>query len=108
LVAAWFAPFPQLRAPDEETAVDDEKLLSEADKEVQVAARRATILALLAAVVFLYPDVLSLGWMSGATTGGLLAFFLVLIAITTVLKLWLSVRAIVAGKAALGVATRVS
>lgn len=108
LVAAWFAPFPQLRAPDEETAVDDEKLLSEADKEVQAAARRATILALLAAVVFLYPDVLSLGWMSGATTGGLLAFFLVLIAITTVLKLWLSVRAIVAGKAALGVATRVS
>ncbi len=101
LVAAWFAPFPQLDAPDEETSVDDEALLSADDKAVQAGARRATILALLAAVVFLYPDVLSLGWMSGVESGGALAAFLIVFGFTTVLKLILSFKAIGAGQKAL-------
>ncbi len=104
LVAAWFAPFPQLKAPDEHTSVDDPSLLSDDDLKVQAAARRATIFALLAVAVFLYPDVLSLGWMSGATTGFWVAFFLVLMAFTTILKVWLSAKAIAAGRSALRLA----
>ena len=101
LVAAWFAPFPQLKAPDEDTSVDDESLLDRDDKTVQASARRATILAVLAVVVFLYPDVLSLGWMSQVESRGALAAFLGFFALTTVLKLVLSFKAIAAGTKAL-------
>ena len=101
LVAAWFAPFPQLAAPDEETSVDDPSLLNQDDKVVQAAARRATIFALLSVVIFLYPDVLCLGWMSGVETGTALATFLVVFAITTPLKIWLALKAIFAGRSAL-------
>jgi hypothetical protein len=68
---------------------------------MQASARRATILALLAAALFLYPDILAIGWMSSATSGGWLVFFFLLIAFTTVLKVMLALRAIVAGRAAL-------
>src|SRR5690606_9104238 len=101
LVAAWFAPFPQLKAPDEETSVDDESLLDQDDKKVQAASRRATIFALLAVVIFLYPDVLSLGWLSGVESGTGLAIFLAVFAVTTVGKLILSFKAIGAGRQAL-------
>lgn len=104
LVAAWFAPFPQLEAPDEETSVDDDSLLDRDDRKVQAASRRATILALLAVVIFLYPDVLSLGWMSGVETGGALATFLAVFALTTLGKLALSFKAIKAGREALKLA----
>ena len=103
LVAAWFAPFPQLGAPDEHTSVDDPGLLDEAEKKSQAAARRATIYSMLAIVVFLYPDVLSLGWMSSTESGGWLAFFLVLIAGTTLLKAWLGIKGIALGRQALSV-----
>jgi PAT family beta-lactamase induction signal transducer AmpG len=104
LVAAWFAPFPQLKAPNEETPVDDESLLDHDDKKVQKASQRATILALLAVVLFLYPDVLSLGWLSGASSGGWVVFFFAVMGITTVLKLVLSAKAIIAGRQALALA----
>ena len=103
LVAAWFAPFPQLKAPDEHTSVDDESLLDDTEKRSQAAARRATIYAMLAVVVFLYPDVLSLGWMSSTESGAWLAFFLVLIAVTTLLKAWLAMKGIALGRQALAV-----
>ena len=101
LGAAWFAPFPQSDASDDDSSVDDEDRLGEDDKRMQAAARRATILALSAAALFLYPDVLAIGWMSSTKSGGWLVFFLLLIAVTTVLKLTLSARAIRAGRAAL-------
>lgn len=101
LIAAWFAPFPQLSAPNEETSVDDPSLLNEEEKQVQAAARRATIWAMLAIVVFLYPDVLMLGWMSGATSGLALLIFLSLFAVTTVLKVLLAFKAMTLGRAAL-------
>jgi MFS transporter, PAT family, beta-lactamase induction signal transducer AmpG len=101
LAAAWLAPFPQSESTLDDSSVDDEQRLDQADKRMQAAARRATILALLAVALFLYPDVLTLGWLSSATSGGWLAFFLLLIACTTLLKLVLSVRAIGAGRAAL-------
>ena len=101
LIAAWFAPFPQLGAPDEETSVDDPRLLNEDEKQMQAAARRATIWAMLAVVVFLYPDVLMLGWMSGTTSGAALVAFLALFAVTTVVKVLLAFKAMTLGRAAL-------
>ncbi|HWO13165.1 MAG TPA: MFS transporter [Polyangiaceae bacterium] len=101
LAAAWFAPFPQSDAAHDDSSVDDEQRLDADEKRMQAAARRATMLALGAAALFLYPDVLTVGWMSSTTSGGWLAFFLLLLAFTTVLKLVLSVRAIGAGRAAL-------
>jgi hypothetical protein len=92
------------KAPNEDTAVDDESLLDADDKKVQAGARRATIYALLGAMLFLYPGVLTLGWMSSTTSGGMLVFFLVLLAATTVVTLWLSTKAIVAGRSALALA----
>lgn len=107
LIAAWFAPFPQLKAKPDHESVDDERNLSEADKKVQKASQRATIFALLAVVLFLYPDVLSLGWLSGAESGEAVVFFIVLMAATTVGKFILSFKAIAAGRQALGVADSV-
>jgi PAT family beta-lactamase induction signal transducer AmpG len=104
LAAAWFAPFPQSDSADDDSSVDDEERLGEDDKRMQAAARRATILALGAAALFLYPDVLTLGWMSSTKSGVWLVFFLLLIAVTTLLKLLLSARAIAAGRAALTLA----
>ena len=101
LAAAWFAPFPQSEATDDDSSVDDEGRLSEDDKALQAAARRATILALLAAALFLYPDILTIGWSSSTQSGGWLVVFLLWFAISTVLKLWLALRAIRAGRAAL-------
>jgi MFS transporter, PAT family, beta-lactamase induction signal transducer AmpG len=104
LAAAWFAPFPQSDSADDDSSVDDDERLGEDDKRMQAAARRATILALSAAALFLYPDVLMIGWMSSTKSGPWLAFFLLLIAVTTVLKLLLSARAIAAGRRALALA----
>ena len=100
LAAAWFAPFPQSESTDDDSSIDDD-LRDENDQLMQAAARRATILALLAAALFLYPDVLAMGWMSSTKNGAWLAFLLILIGCTTVLKLVLSARAITAGRAAL-------
>lgn len=108
LIAAWFAPFPQLKAPNEETAVDDESLLTEDDKTAQTAARRATIWALLGFVIFLYVDVLSLGWLSGVESGGALVVFLVVFAVTTVAKLILATKAVTSGRSALKLAKEAS
>jgi PAT family beta-lactamase induction signal transducer AmpG len=101
IAAAWFAPFPQTESKDDDTSVDDEARLNGDDKQMQAAARRATMLALLAAALFLYPDTLSIGWMSATRSGYWLAFFLLFISASTVLKVVLSLRAIVAGRAAL-------
>lgn len=108
LIAAWFAPFPQLGAPSEELSVDDDSLLSEDEKQQQIAARRANIWALLAFVVFLYPDVLFLGWMSGVESGGVLVAFLLAFAATTGLKLVLASKAVRVGRRALSGASPTS
>jgi MFS transporter, PAT family, beta-lactamase induction signal transducer AmpG len=108
LAAAWFAPFPQSESTDDDTSVDDENRLQADDKTMQAAARRATILALCAAALFLYPDILTIGWMSSTTSGGWLSFFLLLLAASTVLKIVLAVRAIAAGRAALALSTRLN
>lgn len=104
LAAAWFAPFPQSESGDDDSSVDDDDRLDQDAKQLQAAARRATILALSAAALFLYPDVLTLGWMSSTKSGGWLIFFLLLIAVTTVFKLILSARAIAAGRSAIALA----
>jgi hypothetical protein len=101
LAAAWFAPFPQSESKDDDSSVDDEDRLNEDDKKMQAAARRATIQALLAAALFLYPDILTIGWMSTATSGGWLVFFFLLLSASTVLKVVLALRAIRLGRAAL-------
>jgi PAT family beta-lactamase induction signal transducer AmpG len=106
LAAAWFAPFPQTEAKDDDTSVDDEERLNEDEKKMQAAARHATILALLSAALFLYPDILSIGWMSSTQSGAWLAFFLLLIAFTNVVKVVLALRAIAAGRSALALAPR--
>lgn len=108
LAAAWFAPFPQSEATDDDTSVDDPERLTEDEKKMQAAARHATILALLAAALFLYPDILTIGWLSTATSGGWLLFFFALLTATTVLKLVLSVRAIRSGRAALQLSRELS
>jgi PAT family beta-lactamase induction signal transducer AmpG len=106
LAAAWFAPFPQSESKEDDSSVDDAHRLDEDDKKMQEAARRATILALGAAALFLYPDVLSIGWMSSATSGTWLVFLLLLMGATTVFKVLLSLRAIRAGRAALALSSR--
>ncbi len=103
LVAAWFAPFPQLKAPDEETGVDDESLLTENDKKVQAASRRANIFSILSIAVFLFIDVLCLGWLDGAKSGFWAALFITIIALSTVLKLILAFKGVAAGRHALHV-----
>jgi PAT family beta-lactamase induction signal transducer AmpG len=101
LAAAWFAPFPQTEAKDDDTSVDDQDRLRDDEKKVQAASRRATIFALLAVALFLYPDILSIGWMSTTQSGTWLAVLFLLVIATTVLKVILSGRAIVAGRRAL-------
>ena len=108
LVAAWFAPFPQLKAPDENTAVDDETLLDDDDKIVQAASRKASIYSILAVFLFLMLDVLTLGWLSGAKTGGAVVFFFALLGISTVLKIILAVKGVAAGNAALSEAKKLT
>lgn len=103
LIAAWYAPFPQLGRKGD-TPVDDDSLLDDDDRKVQGAARKATILALLSAMVFLFLDVLSLGWMSGTDSGYWLAFFLGLMGLTTIVKLGLAAKALVAARVALDLA----
>jgi PAT family beta-lactamase induction signal transducer AmpG len=100
LIAAWVAPFPQLQAPNEDIAVDDESLLSSEEMQGQAAARSATSYALLATALFLLADVIFLGWMSSAEHGTTLAFFLVLMILTTVAKVRLALKAVVTGKLA--------
>src|SRR5690606_33704193 len=100
LIAAWFAPFPQKEGNGEDHYVDDETTLDEDEKRSQAASRRANIFALLATALFLFADVLFLGWMSATESGTWLAFFLVMFAVTTVVKLWLSGKAIGEGRAA--------
>ncbi len=100
LIAAWFAPFPQLAAPDEETAVDDESLLTSDEKQAQAAARRATMYALLATALFLLVDVLFLGWMSGAEHGTTLLLFMLLLCATTFFKILWSLKALRLGRVA--------
>src|SRR5690606_9948015 len=78
----------------------DETTLDEDEKRSQAASRRANIFALLATALFLFADVLFLGWMSATESGTWLAFFLVMFAVTTVVKLWLSGKAIGEGRAA--------
>ncbi len=100
LIAAWFAPFPQKDGEGEHHYVDDEQHLSQSERASQAAARRATVFALLAVALFLFVDVLFLGWMAKTESGGWLAFFLVGFAVTTVVKLVLAARALSAGRAA--------
>ncbi len=101
LVAAWFAPFPQTDGSGEDHYIDDPELLSESEKTSQAAARRATVYSLLAVALFLFVDVLFLGWMAKTESGAMLMFFLVGIAVTTVVKLILATRAVSAGRAAI-------
>ena len=102
IVAAWFAPFPQQAAPDEETSVDDPSLLTEDEKKMQEASKWGNIYALLAIAAFLFIDVLALGFLDGAKYGAVAAGLLALMGLTTLLKLYLSSRAIAAGRGALG------
>ena len=108
LAAAWFAPFPQSESNDDDSSVDDEERLDTDDKQLQAAARRATILGLSSAALFLYPDVLTIGWMSSTTSGYGLVFFLALIGATTVFKLQLAGRAIATGRRALELSQRLT
>lgn len=102
LGAALFAPFPQSDSKDDDSSVDDAERLDDEERTMQAAARRATIPALLAAALFLlFPDILSFGWMSSTKSGPWLVFLLLLLAASTVLKVWLSLRAIAAGRSAL-------
>jgi PAT family beta-lactamase induction signal transducer AmpG len=101
LIAAWFAPFPQKDGEGEDHYVDDQAHLSDDEKKSQAAARTATIFALLSLTLFLYVDVLFLGWMSGVESGGMLVFFLLIFTITTVVKMPLALRAIRAGREAI-------
>ncbi len=91
---------PQKDGEGEDHYVDDEQHLSEGERASQAAARRATVFALLAVALFLFVDVLFLGWMAKTESGGWLAFFLVGFAVTTVVKLVLAARALSAGRAA--------
>ncbi|MBN2717462.1 MAG: MFS transporter [Deltaproteobacteria bacterium] len=97
LIAAWFAPFPQLKAPNEEMSVDDDSLLDEDDRKVQAASRRANIFSILSIFVFLMFDVLMLGWMRGAESGGAMVFFLSFFCLSTILKIILAIKGIRAG-----------
>jgi PAT family beta-lactamase induction signal transducer AmpG len=109
LAAAWLAPFPQSESKDDDTSVDDPERLDEDEKKMQAAARRATILALLAVALFLlFPDILAFGWMSTTHNGGWLAFLLLLVGASTVMKVVLSLRAIAAGRAALALSDRLA
>ncbi len=101
LIAAWFAPFPQKEGLGEDHYVDDESTLGQAEKSSQAASRRANIYALLATALFLFFDVLFLGWMSATESGAVLVFFLAMFAVTTVVKLWLSSKAVGQGRAAI-------
>ncbi len=100
LVAAWFAPFPQKEGLGEDHFVDDDDQLGDAERKSQKAAREATIFALLATALFLFADVLFLGWMAKTESGAMLAFFLALIVVTTAVKLVLAGKAVGAGRAA--------
>ncbi len=104
LIAAWFAPFPQLKAPDEETSVDDESLLSADEKKMQEASKWGNIYSLLGIATFLFLDVLALGFLDGAKSGALAAGLLGFMGLTTLLKFYLCGRAIGAAKQALGLA----
>jgi PAT family beta-lactamase induction signal transducer AmpG len=109
LAAAWFAPFPQSESTDDDISVDDPHRLDETERTMQAAARRATIPGLLAAALFLlFPDILAFGWLSTAKSGGWLVFLLLLVAASTILKVWLSIRAIAAGRAALDLSKKLS
>jgi PAT family beta-lactamase induction signal transducer AmpG len=108
IVAAWFAPFPQNEAGGEDHYVDDEARLSDEERQSQAAARHATVYALLATAVFLFPDVLFLGWMAKTESGFWLAFFLVMLAITTPLKLWLAAKAIGCGRSAVSLTEKLN
>ncbi len=101
LIAAWFAPFPQLKAKSSNLSVDDPSLLSADQLKMQAAAKGANIYALLAIAAFLFVDVLALGFLSGAKSGILVAFLLGLMAITTLLKLILAVKALTLARAAI-------
>jgi PAT family beta-lactamase induction signal transducer AmpG len=105
MIAAWFAPFPQKDGQGEEHYVDDEAGLSEDEKKSQAAARHATIFALLAVALFLFGDVLFLGWMAKADHGFWIAFFLVMFVITTPVKLWLAAKAVSIGRKAIEITT---
>lgn len=109
LAAAWLAPFPQSESKDDDTSVDDPERLDEDEKKMQAAARRATISALLAVALFLlFPDILAFGWMSTTQSGGWLAFLLLLVGASTVMKVVLSLRAIAAGRAALALSEQLT
>jgi len=98
LVAAWFAPFPQLGAKDEETSVDDASVLTDAEKKVQGWARQATIWAVLCIALFLFVDVMSLGWLSQSEQGWTFCVFLTVLTLTLPVKIWLSAKAIGTGR----------
>jgi MFS transporter, PAT family, beta-lactamase induction signal transducer AmpG len=105
LAAAWLAPFPQSESTDDDSSVDDPSRLDENEKKMQAAARRATIPALLAVALFLlFPDILAFGWMSGTKSGVWLAFLLLLVGASTLMKVVLSLRAIARGRSALELA----
>lgn len=104
LIAAWLAPFPQLKAPNEDVSVDDDSLLNGDDKRVQSASKRANIYSILAIFVFLMFDVLILGWLGGAQSGGAMVFYLSFLAISTVAKVILAIGGIRSGFRALSLA----
>ncbi|MBN2341106.1 MAG: MFS transporter [Deltaproteobacteria bacterium] len=101
LIAAWFAPFPQLKSPNEDVAVDDDSLLDDEDRKVQAASKRANIYTILAVFLFLMLDVLTLGWLSGAKSGGALVFFYGLLGVSTFFKIILAAKGVSAGMSAL-------
>ena len=103
LLAAWFAPFPR---SSRDAAAEPSGPRTTEEDPVRRAARRATILAMLAVALFLYVDVLVIGWMSRATDGYLLAFLLTLILLSFVLKVGLGAKAIRGGRETLAVAAR--
>ncbi|MBN2531079.1 MAG: hypothetical protein JXR76_32135 [Deltaproteobacteria bacterium] len=101
LIAAWLAPFPQLKAPNEDMSVDDESLLDDNDKKIQSGARKASVYSLLSIFLFLMLDVLCLGWLSGAQSGAAVVFFFVLLGVSTLFKLQLAIKGVRAGLATL-------
>lgn len=103
LLAAWFAPFPQSSRGG---VVDPLRGAETGEGPIRRTARRATVFAMLAVALFLYVDVLVVGWMSRADDGYLLVFLMALIVGSFALKVGLGVKAIRAGRDTLALAAR--
>jgi PAT family beta-lactamase induction signal transducer AmpG len=113
LAAAWFAPFPQPVAvgaaagasADGDAHVDDPARLTPDDRALQLASGRANAWAVGAVAAFLFIDVLVLGFLSTARSGGLLALLFAALAASTLLKIWLSLQGLGSARRALAAAS---